>query len=86
MLIGLSEPSDLLKHVVDAGALQHGPHRAAGDDAGTGAGRLEQHDPGGRLALHRVRDGLWIRGTLKKFFLASSTPLAIAAGTSLALP
>ena len=28
----------------------------------------------------------WIRGTLKKFFLASSTPLAIAAGTSLALP
>src|SRR5690349_12063092 len=28
----------------------------------------------------------WIRGTLKKCFLASSTPLAIAAGTSLALP
>src|SRR6478752_283748 len=28
----------------------------------------------------------WIRGTLKKLFLASSTPLAMAAGTSLALP
>ncbi len=28
----------------------------------------------------------WIRGTTKKCFLASSTPLAIAAGTSLALP
>jgi hypothetical protein len=28
----------------------------------------------------------WIRGTLKKCFLASSTPLAMAAGTSLALP
>src|SRR5215212_580880 len=28
----------------------------------------------------------WMRGTLKKFFLASSTPLAMAAGTSLALP
>ena len=28
----------------------------------------------------------WIRGTAKKCFLASSTPLAIAAGTSLALP
>ena len=27
-----------------------------------------------------------IRGTRKKFFFASSTPLAIAAGTSLALP
>src|SRR5215204_5798608 len=28
----------------------------------------------------------WIRGTVKKCFFASSTPLAIAAGTSLALP
>src|SRR5450631_3755633 len=28
----------------------------------------------------------WIRGTLKNSFLASSTPLAMAAGTSLALP
>ena len=28
----------------------------------------------------------WIRGTVKNCFLASSTPLAIAAGTSLALP
>src|SRR6478609_5119150 len=28
----------------------------------------------------------WIRGTRKKCFLASSTPLAIAAGTSFALP
>src|SRR5687768_3516732 len=28
----------------------------------------------------------WMRGTRKKFFFASSTPLAIAAGTSLALP
>lgn len=28
----------------------------------------------------------WMRGTVKKFFFASSTPLAIAAGTSLALP
>src|SRR5438270_3325446 len=45
------------EHVVDAGALQHGAHRATGDDAGTGAGRLEQHDTGRRLTLHRVRDG-----------------------------
>src|SRR5699024_8336236 len=28
----------------------------------------------------------WMRGTRKKFFFASSTPLEIAAGTSLALP
>src|SRR3954470_3130056 len=32
------------EHVVDAGALQHGTHRSTGDDTGTGAGRLEQHD------------------------------------------
>ncbi len=50
-------PERLAQHVVDAGALEHGAHRATGDDAGTGAGRLEQHDAGGRLALDRVRDG-----------------------------
>src|SRR4051794_38782875 len=47
----------LREHVVDAGALEHGAHRTTGDDTGTGAGRLEQHDTGGRLTLHRVRDG-----------------------------
>src|SRR4051794_37588281 len=45
------------QHVVDAGALEHGTHRTTGDDTGTGAGRLEQHDTGRRLTLHRVRDG-----------------------------
>src|SRR5829696_7294723 len=44
------------QHVVDAGALQHGAHRTTGDDTGTGARRLEQHDAGRGLALHRVRD------------------------------
>src|SRR3954453_20574330 len=50
-------PEALGQHVVDPGALEHGTHRATGDDAGTRAGRLEQHDPGRRLTLHRVRDG-----------------------------
>src|SRR3954470_24029084 len=45
------------EHVVDPGALEHGTHRATGDDTGTRAGRLEQHDASGRLTLHRVRDG-----------------------------
>src|SRR3954454_4607774 len=44
------------EHVVDAGALEHGAHRTAGDDAGTRARRLQQHDTGRLLALHRVRD------------------------------
>src|SRR5581483_11343014 len=47
----------LRQDVVDARALQHGPHRAAGDDAGTGAGRLQQHDARGLLTGARVRDG-----------------------------
>src|SRR3954471_18423903 len=50
-------PEALGEHVVDAGALEHGTHRTTGDDTGTGAGRLQQHDTGGRLTLHRVRDG-----------------------------
>src|ERR1700722_7591134 len=41
---------------MDACALEHGADRAAGDDAGTRAGRLQQHDPGRGLALHRVGD------------------------------
>src|SRR5882762_2955194 len=44
--------------VVDAGALQHGAHRATGDDAGTGAGRLEQYDARRGLTRDRVRDRL----------------------------
>src|SRR5829696_6232489 len=50
-------PEALGEHVVDARALEDGAHRATGDDTGTGAGRLEQHDTGRRLTLHRVRDG-----------------------------
>jgi hypothetical protein len=71
---------------VDAGALEDGAHRATGDDTGTGSGRAQQDDAGSGLTLDRVRDGALDPGTLKNAFLASSTPLAIAAGTSLALP
>src|SRR3954465_14580174 len=50
-------PQALGEHVVDARALEDGAHRATGDDTGTGAGRLQEHDTGRGLALHRVRDG-----------------------------
>src|SRR5262245_48615478 len=46
----------LRQHVVDSGALQHGTHRATGDDAGTGRGRAQEHHAGGTLTLDRVRD------------------------------
>src|SRR5450432_604079 len=46
----------LRQDIVDACALEHGTHRAAGDNAGTGAGRAQQHDASRRLASDRVRD------------------------------
>src|SRR3954449_9947157 len=62
-------PEALGEHVVDAGALEHGTHRATGDDTGTGAGRLQQHDTGRRLTLHRVRDGAGDAGHLVEVLL-----------------
>src|SRR3712207_3719753 len=59
----------LRQHVVDAGALEDGADRTTGDDTGTGAGRLEQHDTGGRLTLHRVRDGAGDAGHLVEVLL-----------------
>src|SRR5690606_14280461 len=47
----------LRQHVVDAGALEHGAHGTTGDDTGTGGRRTQQHDTGGGLTLHGVRDG-----------------------------
>src|SRR3954463_14635599 len=57
------------EHVVDAGALEDGTHRATSDDTGTGAGRLEQHHTGRRLTLHRVRDGAGDAGHLVEVLL-----------------
>src|SRR5258708_24532656 len=42
--------------VAHAGALQHRAHRTAGDHAGTGGGRLEQHSSGAVMADDLVRD------------------------------
>src|SRR5262249_59702138 len=57
------------QHVVDAGALQHGAHRATGDHTGTGGSRLEQDDARGLLALDRVRDGALDTGDLEEVLL-----------------
>src|SRR5436309_6622547 len=43
--------------VTYAGALEHGSHGPAGDDAGSGRGRLEQHAPGAVVTDDLVRDG-----------------------------
>ena len=54
---------------MDAGALEHGAHRATGDDTGTGSGRTQQDDAGGLLALDRVRDGALDPGDLEEGLL-----------------
>src|SRR3954451_4712539 len=73
------------EHVVDAGALEHGTHRATGDDTGTGAGRLEQHHTGRRLTLHRVRDGAGDAGHLVEVLLGLLDALGDGRGHLLGL-
>ena len=48
----------LREHVADAGQLEHGAHAAAGDDAGTGAGRAKDDVAGAVAADDLVRDRL----------------------------
>ena len=54
---------------MDAGALQHGAHGAAGDDAGTRSGRTEQDDASGVLALDPVHDGALDAGDAEEVLL-----------------
>ena len=87
MLIWLDEPIDL-----DRMSLMpaHSIERAdgtAGDDPGPGRGRLQEHARPRRPAPITVCGIVVpIIGTSNIFGDASSTPLAMAAGTSLALP
>jgi hypothetical protein len=50
-------PERLGEDVGDPRRLQHVPHRAAGDHAGAGGGRLEQDAGGALLTKHLVGDG-----------------------------
>src|SRR3979409_1338297 len=43
--------------VAHTGALEHRAHRAAGDDAGSGRGGLEEHAPGAVVTDDFMRDG-----------------------------
>src|SRR5579871_2808170 len=55
--------------VVDARHLQDGPRRAAGDDAGTGGGGLQEDAPRSGLADDRVGDGRAGPGHPEQVFL-----------------
>ncbi len=86
MLIGLDEPRDLLSTSwmpAHSSTARTGPPAITPvpGDAGRSSTTPAAFSPCAECGIVPP-----IRGTLKKFFLASSTPLAIAAGTSLALP
>src|SRR6056297_1676224 len=86
MLMALSEPSDLLRTSCTPA---HSSTARTGPPAITpvpGAAGRSRTTPAAASPVTGCGMVPWMRGTLKKCFLASSTPLAIAAGTSLALP
>src|SRR6185436_5426072 len=86
MLIWFEEPSDLLS---TSWMPAHSSTARTGPPAITpvpGAAGRSRTTPAAFSPCTGCGIVPWLRGTLKKFFLASSTPLAIAAGTSLALP
>src|SRR5690349_21781586 len=86
MLIWFDEPSDLLS---TSWMPAHSSTARTGPPAMTpvpGAAGRSSTTPAAFSPCTGCGMVPWIRGTLKKCFLASSTPLAIAAGTSLALP
>ena len=72
--------------VLDAGRLDDGADRAAGDDAGAVRGRLEQHAAGAEAAEMACGSVVPASGTRTSAFFADSMPFLIAEGTSLALP
>src|SRR5829696_5573969 len=86
MLIGLDEPSDLDR---TSWTPAHSSTARTGPPAMTpvpGDAGFSSTTPAAFSPWMGCGMVPWMRGTLKKCFLASSTPLAIAAGTSLALP
>src|ERR1700730_7387229 len=52
MRIGAAEA--LSHHVADAQRLEHGAHRAAGDDAGAGSGTAQHNRTGAEMPVHIV--------------------------------
>ena len=86
-LCGFDVPMHLVRMSWMPGDLEHRAHRAAGDDAGPGAGRPQEHRAGAEVPVHLVRDRAALTsGILNRFFFACSVPLRMASGTSLALP
>ena len=75
------------QHVLDARRFDDRTHAAAGDDAGAGRRRTQQHATTAVFADHLVRNRVLVDGhTLTIALRADSEALRIASATSLALP
>ena len=61
----------LREHVLDAGQLEHGAHRAAGDHAGSLRGGLQQHLAGAVAADDLMRDRLCVLRHAEQALLAA---------------
>src|SRR5229473_3011753 len=72
--------------VADPHRLEHRAHRAARDDPGSLAGRLEQHAPGAEVAHHLVRDGVARERNLEEVLLRLLAALADGLGDLVRLP
>src|SRR5690606_24599155 len=83
---GVAGADDLGENVPDARGLQHGAHRAAGDDARTLAGRLQQHLRAAKARLHLVGDGGPHHGHVDQVLLRVLDALADGVGHLFGLP
>src|SRR5216683_362667 len=72
--------------VADPHRLEHRAHRAARDDPGSLAGRLEQHAPGAEVTQHLVRDGVARERNLEEVLLRLLAALADGLGDLVRLP
>src|SRR6185437_10697932 len=84
-VVGVGGADTLGKDIGDADRLHDGADGAAGDDAGAGGGRLEQHPPAAVGPEHGVRDGGLVAVNLDEVLLRRLDPLADGARHFLAL-
>src|SRR5574342_918073 len=79
-VVGVARALALGEHVADPGRLEHGAHGAAGDDAGSLPGRLEQHPARAEVSQDLVGDGGAGHGNLEEALLGLLASLADGLG------
>ena len=75
-LCGFRDALALGQDVPDAGRLEHRAHRAAGDDARSFGGGLEEHPAGAEVTEHLVGDGVALQRDAEEVLLGVLAALA----------